>query len=410
MGIPLHKPLLSFKFVSISALSFLIFGLGSCSKSSAVVPAQITNTSVTPVAPIVTTTSVNYANVDTAIFQKGKEGYAYYRIPALVTTLNGTILAFAEGRKNSQNDYGDIDVVMKRSTDGGLTWSPLTVVWNDGTNTCDNPTVIVDQLTGDVHVIMGWSAGTDTENAMAKGQGSGRRLYYTKSADNGLTWSGVQNITGSAIQANWFATGPGHSIQLSAGANAGRIVVPVYLQNTKSNITTWGVYMLYSDDHGLTWKSGNMAGQTMVAGGETSVAQLSDGSLLLNSRAVSGNNRLSARSTDGGVSWSNLQVEKSLLDALCEGSLLAVNFNNSKMLFLSSVEATTRTNLTIKVSKDDGSSWNSKLVVDKVNPFTAYSDLSIINSQQAGVLYEAGKSSLYESIRFKTFMLSDLSD
>ena len=396
-------PTKTLSFSVLLIISFFSTFMVSCKKSALVNGSKGSNT----INQQVVTLSTNSSNADTAVFHSGKEGYAFYRIPAIVTTLNGTILAFAEGRKNSVSDDGTIDVVMKRSTDGGRTWSPLQVVWADGNNTCGNSVPIVDQSTGDTHLVMGWSRGTDTQTSIVKGTGLPRKIYYSKSSDNGVTWSKVQEITSFTYTSTWTATGPGHGMQVVKGAYAGRLIVPTYLEQIKvtGQAPVWGIYMLYSDNHGASWKKGAMVNQRSTAANETTVAELTDGSLILNSRGTSITNRLSARSTDGGITWTPLQIETSLTDPQCEGSLLSASFSNSNVLFFSNNEATTRTNLMISESKDDGSTWEKLLAVKP--GFTGYSDLSKISDQQLGILYEYGATAPYRSIRFKAYTMAN---
>src|SRR5688572_4491882 len=97
------------------------------------------------------------------IFAAGQNGYHTYRIPSLIASKPGTLLAFCEGRKNSASDAGDIDVLMKRSTDNGKTWSEHRVLWDDGTNTCGNPCPVVDQETGTIWLLLTHNLGTDRE-------------------------------------------------------------------------------------------------------------------------------------------------------------------------------------------------------------------------------------------------------
>ena len=82
------------------------------------------------------------------LFVSGRDGYHTYRIPAIVVTTKETVLAFCEGRKDDRSDTGDIDMIVKRSTDGGMTWSEANIIWDDGANTCGNPCPVVDRETG----------------------------------------------------------------------------------------------------------------------------------------------------------------------------------------------------------------------------------------------------------------------
>src|ERR1019366_5937445 len=144
------------------------------------------------------------------IFKNGKEGYRMYRIPTVITAINGTLLAFCEGRQ-SLFDLGDIDVVMKTSTDGGKTWSPLKVIWNDGKNTCGNPSAVIDIVSGDIVLLATLNNG---------------QVMVMRSSDGGSHWTGPKDITNNVKPANWlwYATGPVHGIQLEHSRWRNRLV------------------------------------------------------------------------------------------------------------------------------------------------------------------------------------------
>src|SRR5262245_35179900 len=146
----------------------------------------------------------------TPLFVSGKEGYHTFRIPSLVLTPKGTLLAFCEGRKKGTGDAGDIDLVLKRSTDGGATWKPPQVVWDDGPNTVGNPCPVVDAATGTVWLLLTHNLGKDTERAIRAGTSKGTRtVWVTKSTDDGATWSKPAEITKDVKDPKWtwYATG-----------------------------------------------------------------------------------------------------------------------------------------------------------------------------------------------------------
>jgi len=134
---------------------------------------------------------------DTRVVWKSAEnGYHTYRIPALAVTARGTVLAFCEGRKEGRNDYGDIDLLFKRSTDHGSTWSRQSIVWNDAGNTCGNPCPIIDRTTGTVWLLLTWNLGGDRESEIIDRQGRDiRRVFITSSPDDGRTWAKPREIT-----------------------------------------------------------------------------------------------------------------------------------------------------------------------------------------------------------------------
>src|SRR5262249_44083222 len=151
-------------------------------------------------------------------FISGTDGYHTYRIPAIVVTTNETILAFCEGRKNSPNDSGKIDLLLKRSTDGGKSWSAQQIIRSDGENVCGNPAPVVDETTGAIWLLMTWSLGTDGEREIGNGTSKDtRRVFVTHSDDHGVTWAKPREITTSVKKPDWrwYATGPANGIQLN---------------------------------------------------------------------------------------------------------------------------------------------------------------------------------------------------
>ncbi len=137
------------------------------------------------------------------LYVSGQDGYRTYRIPALAVTTQGTLLAFCEGRKNSASDTGDIDLLVKRSTDHGRTWSPQQLVWDDAGNTCGNPCAVVERETGTIWLLMTWNRGDDRESQIiAQTSKDTRRVFVTHSTDDGLNWSDPREITADA-RAAW---------------------------------------------------------------------------------------------------------------------------------------------------------------------------------------------------------------
>src|SRR5262249_30310020 len=173
--------------------------------------------------------------VHTPLFISGKEGYHTFRIPALLVTPGGTILAFCEGRKKGRGDSGDIDVVLKRSTDGGKTWKALQVIADDGGNTVGNPCPVVERSTGTIWLLLTHNLGKDNERTIRDGSSKGtRRVWVMKSTDEGATWSKPADITNAVKKKTWtwYATGPGVGIQLTSG----RLVIPCDHTEAKTRI------------------------------------------------------------------------------------------------------------------------------------------------------------------------------
>ena len=217
-------------------------------------------------------------NIHKVLYASSSEGYNTFRIPAIVTSKNGTLLAFAEGRKNSSSDTGDIDLVLKRSTDNGKSWSALSVIWDDGDNVCGNPAPVVDYTTGIIYLLSTWNLGGDHESQIInQSSKDSRRIFILQSTDNGQTWSSPLEITKSVKLANWtwYATGPCHGIQLTKGKNSGRLLIPC--DHIEAVSKKYFSHVIFSDDHGKTWQTGGTTPQDQV--NECSVAELSNGNI-----------------------------------------------------------------------------------------------------------------------------------
>ncbi|TWD72017.1 sialidase-1, partial [Kribbella amoyensis] len=227
----------------------------------------------------------------TTVFTRGEGGYHTFRIPTLVEAVDGTLLALAEGRVTDPDDFGDMDIVLKRSTDGGATWGPIQVVVDTGTDRWSNPVAVVDASTGRiiVNTIRTAAGGGDDLEC-------GRvpvRSHLLTSDDNGATWSEPRDITDDVKPSHWrnIAPGPGHGIQLTKGAHAGRLVIPgrhsyVHPGQECTNLTGAGGHALLSDDGGQTWRVGAVDEQGIEAlrPNEVSVTELADGRLYFNAR------------------------------------------------------------------------------------------------------------------------------
>ncbi|MBE9668409.1 sialidase family protein [Mucilaginibacter boryungensis] len=342
------------------------------------------------------------------IYKPGDNGYACFRIPAIITTKRGVLLAFAEGRKKDCGDSGDIDLVLRRSADGGKTWGPMQVIWSDSTNTCGNPVPIQDNSTGKIWLISTWNLGPDHEKDIrSQVSKKGRHVYVLSSDDEGQTWSAPKEITNDVKLPGWtwYATGPCHGVQISAGKYKGRLVVPV--NHVEAASAKNFAHIIYSDDHGATWKLGNNTPQDKT--NETTVAELSGGNLMLNMRNSdrAHKTRLTSVSADGGETWGDVQTDTTLIEPICQGSLLnyAISKKRTVLLFINPASKTTRSNVTLRASFDDGKTWTNSVVVYP-GP-SAYSDIAVYKKQVA-CLYEAGKIKPYEGIAFKTIRLKQL--
>ena len=339
---------------------------------------------------------------DATVFREGEEGYASFRIPVIIRTAGGTLLAFCEGRKQGRKDSGDIDLVMKRSDDGGHTWGALSVVWDDKENTCGNPAPVWDEQAGKVVLVCTWNDGRDQESKIWAQQSiDTRRVFVTESADEGLSWSPAREITPCVKLPSWgwYATGPCHAIQLR---KTGRLVVPC---NHSEHQATHS-HLIYSDDHGQTWHLG--AVQRETGGNESTVAELRDGRLMLNMRMYGHREEHPCRaylvSEDGGLTFSgDMRFAEALIEPVCQGSLLSLKRPcgrpTKKLLFCNPASTMRRENMQVKLSTDGGTSWNILTTIFAGK--AAYSDMVQLDKRTVGVLFECGQKSCYEKIVFR---------
>lgn len=322
------------------------------------------------------------------VFRSGEDGYNSYRIPAIVASKKGTLLAFCEGRRDTRSDTGNIDILLKRSTDQGKTWSSTIVVADFGPDVIGNPAPVLDRKTGTVWLLLTSNLATDPEKAILAGTSKeSRRVWVTHSKDDGLTWAKPSEITSQVKPKgwSWYATGPGNGIQLKSG----RLVIPC--DHYRSPTARYS-HVIYSDDHGASWKVGGIVGDTM---NESAIAELTDGSLLFNMRSYAGKNRRAvARSSDGGLSFAQATLDEALIEPVCQASLI----RHGKALLFANPASTKRENMTVRISRDNGKTWS---LVKAVHPGpAAYSNLISLKGGHIGLLYERGEKSAYESITF----------
>jgi hypothetical protein len=335
------------------------------------------------------------------LFKPGDAGYKCYRIPALLVAPDGSLLAFAEGRKNNCGDAGDIDLVLKRSADGGKSWSALEIVWSDGANTCGNPAPVVDMQSGHIVLLSTWNLGEDHEPQIIDGKSKDtRRIFVLRSEDNGRHWSDPKDITRDVKLPDWtwYATGPCNGIQIQSGPYKNRLVIPA--DHIEAGTKRYFSHTIHSDDGGRSWQLGGTTPTDQV--NECTVAEISGGKLLLNMRNYSGNRiRKTAVSTDGGASWSALQGDSMLVEPVCQASMIRSNYprKGAVLAFSNPAAQNARVNMTVKLSMDEGRSWTNKLVLH-AGP-AAYSNLTTLPNGNLACLYEAGRQSPYEAIVFR---------
>ena len=340
----------------------------------------------------------------TSLFTSGAEGYHTFRIPALIVTKKGTLLAFCEGRKATRQDFGDIDLVLKRSTDLGRSWSELVVVHEEGGSekvTIGNPCAVVDQSTGVV-----WLAFCRNNND----------VFVTHSDDDGKTWARPRNITSNVKKPSWHwvATGPGVGIQLAKGPHAGRLLIPGDHNPMEGEPTpAHGSHVFHSDDHGKTWRlGGELQGGAI---GEPQIVELDDGSVLANVRSNVGRHRAIAVSTDAGRTWGKTRRDKALIEGEpggCQGSILRYTSkgagDKNRILFSNPANVERRARMTVRISYDEAKSWPiGKLLHEGPS---GYSCLTVLPDMSIGLLYERGEKSFRETVSFATFSLAWLTD
>ena len=351
--------------------------------------------------------------VDRILWKQGTGQYRNYRIPSVIVTAKGTVLAFCEGRE--AGDTGDIDILLKRSADNGKTWSAETLVWNDGTNTCGNPCPVVDVETGRIWLFLTWNNGKDPENKIInKTSIDTRRPFLCYSDDDGLNWSKPADMSATLKDPSWgwYATGPGVGIQVQKGKYKGWLVIPANNSyddpegKIRNGPFSYGSHVLFSEDHGKTWKMGPLI---KPGCNESQVTELSDGTLLMNMRSYNGKYcRAVSLSADGGQSWSEIRHDLQLTESVCQASILNFGLYKGRQVHLFSNPAVPsgRTHMTLKTSFDDCKSWsNSRLI--HAGP-AAYSCLTRLKNGQIGLFFECGSKNAYETLRFVSFPAGEI--
>lgn len=334
------------------------------------------------------------------IRKPGDDNVKSYRIPGLVTSNKGTLLAVYDIRKNSSKDLpADIDVGLSRSTDHGLTWGPVKKIIDMGEpqdqNGAGDPAILVDKKTGTIWVAALWSHGNRGWAGSKPGltpEETGQ-LVLVKSSDDGITWSKPESITRKIKNPNWnlFFQGPGNGISLKNG-------ILVFPAQFKDSVSMPYSTIIYSTDRGLNWKSGKGAKPNTT---EAQVVELQNGALMLNMRDNRGGSRSICTTTDLGNSWIEHTTSRSaLIEPVCMASFIRV-FNTSKgkrnslLAFSNPDSRINRDSITIKLSNDEGNSWNKipSILIDERECF-GYSCLTKIDDKYLGLLYE-GNGEIY---------------
>jgi sialidase-1 len=343
----------------------------------------------------------------TDVYVAGEGAYHTYRIPSIIATPKGTLLAFVEGRRAGAGDAGDIDLVVKRSVDLGWSWSEMRVIGDDGSNTFGNPCPVIDS-TGVIWLLTTHNLGSDREQDIIAGKSrEGRTVWAMKSDDDGVTWSAPVEITSSVKRPDWtwYATGPGVGIQTSTG----RLVIPANHAEAGSGVHR--SHLFFSDDHGRSWTLGASAD---AGTNESQVVELADGRLMLNMRnhpPLPENFRMIATSPDGGTTLSRARPDRALVEPPAQASLIRLTTartgDRNRLLFANPASSK-RERLTVRISYDEGATWSIARAVHE-GP-AAYSSLVALPDRTIGLLFERGDRSPYERITFARITLEWLTE
>jgi sialidase-1 len=361
----------------------------------------------------------------TPVFISGQEGHKIYRIPAIIGLPDRSLLAFAEGRVQNSSDFGDINLVMKKSWDQGATWTQLRVLVDIGNLQAGNPAPVVDYFDpsypGGV-VYLFYNTGNNHENEIRKGYGI-REVWYIRSFDRGETWSEPVNITTQVhrpfhqaynFKEDWrsYANTPGHGFQFKDGKYKGRIFIAANHSRgePQNEFRDYQAHGYYTDDHGKTF---HLSENIPLKGSNEAIgAALSGDRMILNIRNQAGDirNRILAYSSDGGEHWDTTFFHRDLIDPVCQGSIIGVGMKKGKMVLAASnpADGLKRDHLTIKWSYDEGITWKKAMLVEKAatdfkGDWSAYSDLVLLDEKSIGILYERNNYSeiIFKKVKFK---------
>ncbi len=350
-----------------------------------------------PVEPLRTATVFEYTTAADDTFG--------YRIPALVTAGNGTLLAFAE-RRMGLHDHAQNDIVLRRSFDNGMTWQQAQLIAADGKNSLNDPCAVVLE-SGRILLIYqrfpygyhtmnsGWIRMADTAYESPRTT----RSFLVYSDDDGESWSMPREITRMIRQASRISVGsPGKGIQLKSAEFKGRIIFPLYETIPDGKGTqTWKNRVAYSDDQGENWFLSEIIPHHNLSGfgNEAQVVELSDGTLLLNARNQGGQYRKISRSRDGGVTWDPMKLDPGLPGVNCMGSIIQ---HDGELVYAGPANKWQRTSGTVRISVDDGNTWAYSREI--VPGSYAYSCLTTLKNGKIGLLYETDD---YRKISFMSF-------
>lgn len=337
----------------------------------------------------------------------GDDGVTAYRIPGLVTSKRGTLIATYDIRHNHSRDLqDDIDVGISRSTDGGKTWGPMIVAMDMGeygglpqnVNGIGDPCILVDEVTGDILLFAAWTHGGEAGKAAWFSAGSGfepaetPQLMMVRSSDDGLSWSRPVNLTRQVKQEPWNFTfqGPGRAITMADGT----LVVPFQHQEPAPERTP-AAGIMYSRDRGASWTVHEYA---KINTTESQVVEVEPGVLMLNMRDNRRTGRAVYVTRDMGRTWEPHASDGTLVEPVCMASLIR---HGKLLLFSNPAHREERRNMTIRISEDGGVSWTRQLLLDE-EPGWGYSCLTMIDDETVGILYESSRSHItFQAVKLK---------
>ncbi len=353
------------------------------------------------------------------LFTSGAGGYFLYRIPALAISQSGTILAFCEARKFTGDDADQIDILLRRRLDGGQTFEAPQLILSNENWVCGNPVPVVDRDTGVIWLLFTKNLKGNLENRICLGEGT-RSVWITHSRDDGETWAEAVEITGDVKPPDWgwYATGPGHGIQLSSG----RLLIPCdhsVIQPDRDQAAAYFSHVIYSDDHGCTWRPG---GNAPEGTNECMAVETIAGQVYLNSRNAPGSQaqrcapdhpedksyyRAYAWSEDGGMNFLTSGYDSAMPEPICQSSICRLTDQNrhdrSRVIFANPASQQ-RENLTVRLSYDECRTWPVSRIL--YPGCAAYSDLCVTDDLTICCLYERGINSPYETITLARFTLA----
>jgi sialidase-1 len=343
------------------------------------------------------------------LYESGVGGYARYRIPALLTTATGTILAFCEARKHTGSDADQIDLFLRRSFDHGKTFTDAQVVTTAPGWVSGNPAPVQDRETGRIWLLFCRSLEHGDERMICAGTAP-RTVWVTASDDDGASWSQPVEITDAVKRPEWtwYATGPGHGIQTTAG----RLVIPCdhIVGERMERFDPYYSHVIYSDDHGEHWQIG---GSADLDTNECTIVEARDQRLCLNCRnklgsGAGGAYRAVCWSDDGGQSFGPVVHDAALPEPVCQAAICRFpdSDGRSRVLFSNPASRAARRSMTLQLSYDDCRTWPVHRLLH-AGP-AAYSDICVAGDANVLCLYEAsaaGAESPYATLTLARFNL-----